>query len=31
LLVTYGPHVAAALTEVWTTLELLGGLNPPSH
>jgi hypothetical protein len=31
LLATYGPHVAAALTEVRTTLELLSGLNPPSH
>jgi hypothetical protein len=31
LLATYGPHVAAALSEVRTTLELLSGLDPPSH
>jgi hypothetical protein len=31
LLATYGPHVAAALSEVRTTLELFSGLNPPSH
>jgi integrase/recombinase XerC len=30
LLATYGPHVAAALTEVRTTLELLSGLDPSS-
>ena len=30
LLATYGPHVAAALTEVRTTLGLLSGLDPPN-